>query len=388
MNFELSDEQKMVADAIAAIMARFDDAYWLEKDRVGGFPRDFYDEIVRTGFLGIALPEDLGGAGFGISEAAVMMMTIANSGGGMSAASAIHMNVFSPLVIKVFGTDAQRAEWLPRIIDGRDQVCFGVTEPDAGLNTAKIRTRAVWQGDHWLANGRKVWTSTAQVANKVLLLARTSEPAAGAAATDGLSLFYTDVDRNRIAVSEIEKMGRKAVDSNEFAIDDLPIPPGHLVGEEGKGFRYLLKSLNAERILLAHEAVGIGRNALDRAARYARERVVFDRPIGQNQSIQHPLAKNWVELEAAFLLGQKAAWLYDSGAPCGAESNAAKYFAAEAGYDACLQAVMTHGGMGYAKEFHVERLLREIMITKLAPVSAQMVLCFIAEHVLGMPKSY
>jgi len=387
MNFELTEEQRMVADSIAAIMANFGDDYWLEKDRVGGFPRDFYEEIVRTGFLGIALPEEHGGAGFGIAEAAVMM-TIANTGGGMSAASAIHMNVFSPMVIKEFATDAQRQEWLPRIIDGSDQVCFGVTEPDAGLNTAKIRTRGEWKGDHWLVNGRKVWTSTAQVANKVLLLARTSDVPEGGTPTDGLSLFYTDVDRERIAISEIEKMGRKAIDTNEFAIDDLRVPPGDLVGEEGKGFRYLLKSLNSERILLAHEAVGIGRNALDRAAKYARERVVFDRPIGMNQSIQHPLAKNWVELEAAYLLGQKAAWLYDSGQPCDAEANAAKYFSAEAGYDACLQAVMTHGGMGYAKEFHVERLLREIMITKLAPVSAQMVLCFIAERVLGMPKSY
>jgi acyl-CoA dehydrogenase len=273
---------------------------------------------------------------------------------------------------------------------GQVKTCFGVTEPNTGLNTTKLKTRAVRQGDKYVVHGQKVWISTAQVANKILLLARTTplEDLPPGRSSDGLSLFYTDLDRSKIDVRLIEKMGRKCVDSNELFIDGLEIPVEDRIGEEGKGFKYILHGMNPERILLASEAVGVGRVALNKAAAYAKERVVFDRPIGQNQSIQHPLAKNWVELEAARLLVMKAAWLYDNGRECGAEANACKYFAAEAGFRACEQAILTHGGMGYSKEFHVERYLREIMIPRIAPVSREMILSHIAERVLGLPKSY
>ncbi|MET0544549.1 MAG: acyl-CoA dehydrogenase family protein, partial [Variovorax sp.] len=279
---------------------------------------------------------------------------------------------------------------LPPIAKGQVKACFGVTEPNAGLNTTKLKTRAVRQGDKYVVHGQKVWISTAQVADKILLLARTTpiDDLPPGKTSAGLSLFYTDLDRSRVDVRLIEKMGRKCVDSNELFIDGLEIPVEDRIGEEGKGFKYILHGMNPERVLLAAEAIGVGRIALQKAAAYARERVVFDRPIGQNQAIQHPLAENWVELEAAQLITMKAAWLYDNGKECGAEANAAKYYAAEAGWRACERAILTHGGMGYSKEFHVERYLREIMITRIAPVSREMILSHIAERVLGLPKSY
>jgi len=334
------------------------------------------------------MPEAYGGAALGIAEAALMMQKIAETGGGMAAASAVHINIFGPHPIVVYGTEEQRSAWLPPLIKGEVKCCFGVTEPDAGLDTGNIRTRADKIDSGYLVSGQKIWTSTAQVASKILLLARTSQPSKSGRRTDGLTLFYTDLDRSHIEVREIAKMGRAAVDSNQIFIDGLIVPEAHRIGEEGKGFSYLLDSLNPERILIAAEALGIGKTALRRAVEYAGQRIVFDRPIGQNQSIQHPLAENWVELEAAGLLIAKAAHLYDSGAPAGGMANAAKYFAAEAGFKAATQAVMTLGGMGYAKEYHVERLLRESLIPRLAPVSAQMVLNYIAERVLGLPKSY
>jgi acyl-CoA dehydrogenase len=297
------------------------------------------------------------------------------------------MNIFGLHPVVVFGTDAQKKRWLPPLIAGRDRACFAVTEPNAGLNTLKLETRAVREGDHYVVSGQKVWISTAQVANKMLLLARTT-PLDQAAGSDGLSLFYTDVDRSKIDVREIAKMGRKAVDSNQVFIDGLRIPLADRIGEEGKGFSCILHGLNPERILVGAEAVGLGRAALQRGAAYANEREVFGRPIGQNQAIQHPLARSWMELEAAHLMVHKAAWLYDQGQPCAAEANSAKYLAAEACYRACENAILTHGGMGYAKEYHVERYLREAWIPRLAPVSPQLILCFIAEKVLGLPKSY
>ena len=292
------------------------------------------------------MPRDVGGAGLGIVEAAIMMRTIAASGAGMSGASAIHMNIFGLQPVVVHGTDAQRARWLPPPIAGREKACFGVTEPDAGLNTLKLKTRAVRRGDRYRVDGQKVWTSTAQVADRILLLARTADPEP-AAPTHGLSLFYTRLDRTRIEVREIEKHGRKAVDSNQLFIDGLEIPLEDRIGDEGRGFEYILHGMNPERVLIAAEAVGIGRVALERAARYANERVVFDRPIGRNQGVQHPLAERWTEQQAADLMVMRAAWLYDRGRPCGAEANAAKHLAAEAGYRACETAVLTHGGMGY-----------------------------------------
>jgi acyl-CoA dehydrogenase len=387
MDFAWSAEQEQLRSAIERVCAPFDADYWLRKDREGGFPDDFHRALADAGWLGIAMPAQHGGAGLGISEAALMMHTIAASGAGLSGASAVHMNIFGLHPVVVFGSEAQKRRWLQPLIAGRDRACFAVTEPGSGLNTLKLKTRAQREGDHYRVRGQKVWISSAQVANKVLLLARTTavEDCRG---TEGLSLFYTDLDRRAIEVREIDKMGRKAVDSNQLFIDDLRVPVDDRIGEEGQGFACILHGLNPERILIAAEAVGLGRAALRRGALYAQERIVFDRSIGQNQAIQHPLARSWIELEAAHLMVQKAAWLYDQGQACGAEANAAKYLAAEACYRACENAVLTHGGMGYAKEYHVERYLREAWIPRLAPVSPQLILCFIAEKVLGLPKSY
>lgn len=388
MNFALTDDQSAIQNAVAAAIERFDDEYWTKKDQEGGFPEDFYRAMAEAGWLGIAMPEEYGGAGLGILEAALMMETITASGAGMAGASAIHMNVFGLHPVVVHGTEDQRARWLPPIISGEHKACFGVTEPNTGLNTLKLRTMAVRRGDRYVVHGQKIWISTAQVASKILLLARTTPIEQVSKPTEGLSLFYTDLDRSRISVREIEKLGRKAVDSNELFIDGLEVPVEDLIGEEGKGFSYILDGLNPERVLLAAEATGLGRAALRRAANYSAERIVFDRPIGQNQGIQHPLAERWVELEAAELLYRRAAWLYDQGKACAAEANAAKFFCAEAGFHACETAVLTHGGMGYAKEYHVERYFREAMLPRIAPVSVQLILSYIAERVLGLPKSY
>jgi len=379
MDFGLSQEQAQIREAIAKICARFDDAYWLEKDKAGGFPLELHQALARDGWLGIAMPEQYGGSGLGIAEAAVMMQAIAESGAGFSGASAVHMNIFGLNPVVVFGNQDQQRRMLPPLIAGKERACFAVTEPNTGLNTRSLKTRAVKQGRKYLVSGQKVWISTAQVAEKVLLLARTDS---------GLTLFYTDFDRKHIEVREIEKMGRHAVDSNQVFFDAYPVPEEDRIGEEGKGFEYILHGMNPERILIGAELVGLGRCALKRAAAYAKERVVFDRPIGKNQRIQHPLAANWMALEAANLMVFKAAWLYDAGKPAGAEANAAKYLAGEACFDACQQAVMTHGGFGYAKEYHVERYLRESLVGRIAPVTPQLILCFIAERVLGLPKSY
>ena len=387
MNFAFTPDQLQIQSAIEKLCAPFDADYWLAKDQVGGFPYDFHEALANAGWLGIAMPQEYGGAGLGITEAALMMRTISASGAGLSGASAIHMNIFGLHPVVVFGTHEQKQRWLPPLIAGKDRACFGVTEPNAGLNTLKLSTKAEKQGDHYLVSGQKIWISTAQVANKILLLARTT-PIDQSQGTEGLSLFYTDLDRTCIDVREIDKMGRKCVDSNEVFINNLRIPAHDLIGEEGKGFSYILHGLNPERILIAAEAVGLGKAALARGAQYANERMVFDRPIGQNQGIQHPLAKSWMELEAADLMVFKAASLYDAKLPCAAEANAAKYLAAEACFHACENAILTHGGMGYAKEYHVERYLRESWIPRLAPVSPQLILCFIAEKVLGLPKSY
>ena len=387
MDFSLTSDQEGIRDAIERLCAPFDADYWLRKDREGGFPDDFHHALAAAGWLGIAMPEAHGGAGLGITEAALMMQTISGTGAGLSGASAVHMNIFGLHPVVVFGTEDQKRRWLPPLIAGRDKACFAVTEPNVGLNTLKLKTRAVRDGDHYVVSGQKVWISTAQVASKVLLLARTT-PIEEARGTNGLSLFYTDLDRRRVEVREIEKMGRKPVDSNQVFFDGLRVPAADRIGEEGKGFEYILHGMNPERILIAAEAVGLGRAALKRAATYANERIVFDRPIGQNQAIQHPLAKCWMELEAADLMVFKAASLYDAGKPCGAEANAAKYLAGEACFRGCETAILTHGGMGYAKEYHVERYLREAWIPRLAPVSPQLILCFIAEKVLGLPKSY
>ena len=388
MDFALSPEQKSIKSSIERICDRFGDDYWLNKDREGGFPHELYRALADDGWLGICIPEAYGGSGLGITEAAIMAQAISRSGAGMSGASAVHINIFGLNPVVVFGTEEQKRRMLPPMVQGLEKACFGVTEPDAGLNTTHLKTRARRNGDHYVVDGQKVWISTAQVADRILLLARTTPLEDVKRSTEGLSLFYTRFDRSRIRVSEIEKMGRKAVDSNELFIEGLEIPIEDRIGEEGKGFQYIIEGLNPERILIAAEAVGLGQVALDRATKYAKDRTVFGRPIGQNQGIQHPLAQCWMELEAANLMIQKAAWQYDRGQPCGAEANAAKYLAGEAGFHACETAVMTHGGFGYAREYHVERYLREVLIPRIAPVSPQLVLCFIAERVLGLPKSY
>jgi acyl-CoA dehydrogenase len=388
MDFTESDDHRAIREGVAAVVRGFGDDYWLARDDDGEFPREFHRALADAGWLGITMPPAYGGAGLGVTEAVLMMHEVARHGGAMAAASSVHINLFGPQPIVVFGTPEQKARWLPRLVQGQDQCAFGFTEPDAGLDTTAINTFARKVDGGYLVQGRKVWTSTAQVANKIMLLTRTTRLPDCARRTDGITLFYTDLDRSRIEVRRIDKMGRKAVDSNALFIDDLFIPEADRVGDEGAGFAAVLHSLNPERLLIAAEAVAIGRDALARAVRYARERVVFGRPIGQNQSIQHPLAERWMALEAAWALVLKGAWLYDHGQPCGAEANTAKFLGARAGHDAALQAVLTHGGFGYAKEYHVERLLREVTLTRLAPVTEQLILSFVAEKVLDLPKSY
>ncbi|MBN8925421.1 MAG: acyl-CoA/acyl-ACP dehydrogenase [Rhodospirillales bacterium] len=388
MDFALTPEQAQIREQVARLCTRFDDSYWLEREQTATFPDAFVNAIAEANWLGIAMPEEYGGAGLGITEAAILMQAIAESGAGMSGASAIHINIFGLHPVVVHGTQEQKARMLPPLIAGKDRACFGVTEPNAGLNTTEITTRAEKRGDRYVVHGTKIWTSTAQEANKILLLARTTPLDKVTRKTQGLTLFYTDLDRRNVDIRLIHKMGRHAVDSNMVFFEGLEIPEENRIGQEGEGFRAILHGINPERVLVAAEAVGIGRAALARASRYARERVVFGRPIGQNQGIQHPLARNWAELTAAELLVYKAAWLYDTKQDCGAEANAAKYFAAEAGFRAAEQAVMTHGGMGYAAEYHVERLFREAMLPRIAPVSRELILSFIAERVLEQPKSY
>jgi acyl-CoA dehydrogenase len=381
-------ERVEIRDAVRAICDKFDDAYWAEKDRTHSFPFEFAKAIADGGWLGIAMPTEYGGAGLGLTEASIMMQEVGRSAGAFAACSTVHINIFGLHSIVKHGTDEQKRQWLPSIIDGSSRACFGVTEPDAGLDTSKIKTRAVRQGNKYIVDGQKIWTSTAQQADKIVLLARTTPIEQCAKPIDGLSLFYTDMDRSKVEVREIPKMGRHAVNSNQTFFDGLVVPSEHRIGEEGKGFRYILDSLNPERILNAAEIVGMGRRALERAVKYAGERVVFGRPIGKNQSIQHPLAECWSELYAAELMALHAAQLYDAGKPCGAQANAAKYLAADAGFHACDRAIRTHGGMGYAAEYQVERYFREMVAVQLAPVSREMILCFIAERELGLPKSY
>lgn len=388
MNFKPADDHVSIREAVEAICRDFDEHYWLQKDNNHEFPLDFHKTMAEAGWLGIAMPQEYGGSGQGILEAALLMETVAGSGAGMSGASALHMNIFGLHPVVVFGTDEQKKRWLPPLIYGHEKACFGVTEPNTGLNTLALKTMATRKGDHYVVSGQKVWISTAQVADRILLLARTTPLEHVTSKTQGLSLFYTKLDRSHVDIHEIQKLGRAAVDSNQLFIDELIVPVEDRIGEEGKGFDYLLHGLNPERILVAAEAVGLGRAALRYASRYARERHVFNRPIGMNQAVQHPLAERWIELEAAELMYQKAAWLYDNDQPCAAHANAAKFFAAESGFKACETAVLTHGGMGYAKEYHVERLFREAMLPRIAPISQNMALCFIAEKVLGQAKSY
>lgn len=388
MNFSLTDDQQNIREAVLKHCSQFSDEYWLERDRKGEFAHDFYQSMAEAGWLGIAMPESVGGAGLGIAEAAVMMQAVSESGAGMTGASTIHGPVFSLEPIALFATEEQQQRMIPPVLAGEHKMCFAVTEPNVGLDTTKLKTRAEKVDGGYLVNGDKIWITNAHVADKMLLLARTTPLEECKKKTDGLSLFFTDLDRSKIETRLIPKMGRHAVGSNMLFINDLFIPEEDRIGEEGQGFRMILKGLNPERILLGAEAIGLGRVAINRAAKYAQERVVFDRPIGMNQGIQHPLAKCWAQVEAANLMVMKAATLFDNGKDCGVEANAGKYLAAEAGFEACHTAMLTLGGMGYAQEYHVERYLREVLIPRTAPVSPHMILNYLAEQVLGLPKSY
>lgn len=386
-SWELSETQLDIKTAVEDGMRKFPLDYWRERDSSGMFPHEFFDFAAAQGWLGIAMPAEYGGAGLGISEAVMMMEAIAR-GGALTAASSVHMNVFGTNVVVKHGSDEMKKANLPEIIGGRMKVAFGVSEPDSGLDTRSLRTRAVPRGSDWVINGRKVWISTAQIADKVLLLTRTRDPGPGESKSAGLTLFFTDLDRRHIDVREIEKTGRKAVDSNELFIDDLVVPGRDLVGEEGRGFQMLLDGINPERLLVASEAIGIGRSALQLAVDYAKERRVFGRPIGQNQGVAFPLAESYAKLESAWLTVLRGASIYDRGGNCGAEANIAKLLGGEYGFEAADRAMQTLGGYGYAKEYHVERMWREVKLCRIAPVSPELILCYLAEHKLGLPRSY
>jgi acyl-CoA dehydrogenase len=388
MDFALSEDQQAIREAVAELASRFDDQYWMHKDQAHEFPTDFYDAFAQAGWLGITTPEEYGGSGFGITEASLLLEEVAASGAGMNGASSIHMSIFGMHPVIVHGSDGMKGENLPRIASGDLHVCFGVTEPGAGLDTTRITTFARRDGSGYVVNGAKVWISKAMESEKILLLTRSTRYEDSPRKTDGLTLFFTDLDRDHVTIRPIPKMGRNAVTSNELFIDDLRIPEEHRVGEEGQGFTYLLDGLNPERCLIAAEALGIGRAALRRATRYGNEREVFGRPIGMNQGIQFPLADSLARLDAAELMLRKATWLYDQGLPCGREANTAKYLCADAGFEAADRALQTHGGMGYSEEYHVARYFREARLTRIAPISQEMVLNFLGSHVLGLPRSY
>lgn len=384
----MTEDQLAIREAVSRTCSQFDDEYWSTTDETGKWPEAFTKAMADGGWLGVAMPEAYGGAGLGLTEAAIVMQTVTRSGAGYSGASSIHLNIFGPKPLEKFGTEEQKQENLPKIISGEEKMCFAVTEPNSGLDTSSLETKAERTNTGYTINGRKIWTTGAQRADKILIIARTTPKEKCAKPYLGLSLFYTDLNRNKIEANPIPKMGRKAVECNTLFIDGLEVPKEHLIGEEGAGFKYLLQGLNPERVLFGVESVGLGFAALERASRYANERVVFGRPIGQNQGVAHPLAKCWAELSAAELLAYKAASLFDAGEECGAEANAAKYLGAEAGFRACEAAVLAHGGMGYAKEYQVERYMREAMLARIAPVSREMILNYISERVLGLPKSY
>lgn len=385
---QLSPIQMDIKEAIAQIASKFPDAYWRARDAAKEFPWDFYDAIASAGWLGICIPSAYGGGELGIAEAGVMLEEIAASGAGINGCSALHLTVFGMNPVVKHGSDELKEEFLPRVVSGELHVAFGVTEPDAGTDTSRITSFARREGGSYIVSGRKVWTSKALEAEVVLLLARTTAREHCVRGVDGMTLFLAPLDRNTCTIRPIEKMGRNAVDSNELFIDELIVPVERRIGEEGLGFRYLLDGLNPERILIAFEGVGLGRRAVDAAVAYAKDRVVFDRPIGMNQAIQFPLAEAAIRLDAASLMAHRAAELYDAGLPCGREANAAKFLSADAAFRAADQAVQTLGGYGYAREFNVERYFREARLLRLAPISQEMALSYIGEHCLELPRSF
>src|ERR1700704_590942 len=388
MSFELTEDQELIRKSVAELAGKFDDHYWMTKDQAHEFPQEFYDAIAKGGWLGMTIPEEYGGHGLGITEATLLLEEVARSGGAMNAASAIHLSIFGMQPVVVHGSDELKARTLPPVASGEVHICFGVTEPGAGLDTSRITTFAKRDGDRYVVNGRKVWISKAMESDKILLLTRTQSYDEVSKKTDGMTLFLTDLDRSKVDIRPIKKMGRNAVSSNELFIDNLEIPVEDRIGEQGKGFQYILDGLNPERMLIAAEALGIGRVALEKAVKYGNEREVFGRPIGMNQGIQFPLADSLARLDAAELVLRKATWLYDNGKPCAREANTAKYLCADAAFDAADRALQTHGGMGYSEEYHVGRYFREARMTRIAPISQEMILNYLGEHVLGLPRSY
>ena len=388
MDFETTDEHQLIRDAIGKICADFPDEYWSKCDNGHLFPWDFYNALAEAGWIGIAIPEQYGGSGRGITEASIVLEEVAASGAAMNGASSIHLSIFGMHPVVKYGSEDMKQKYLPRVASGDLHVAFGVTEPDAGTDTTSIKTAARLDGDHYLVKGRKVWTTKALDSERVLLLVRTESKDAVAKRTEGMTLLLAELQRPEVAISPIDKVGRNAVASCEVVYDDLPVHQTDRVGEEGKGFRYLLDGLNAERILVAAEALGIGRAAMRRAVRYAKEREIFGRSIGQNQGVSFPLGEAQMRLDAAELMIRKASWLLDNGEPCGAEANMAKWLAADAAFQAADQAVQTHGGFGYAREFHVERYWREARLMRIAPISQEMILNYVTEHVLELPRSY
>ncbi|WP_265443784.1 acyl-CoA dehydrogenase family protein [Flexivirga meconopsidis] len=387
MDFALTDDQRALQQGARDLARSFPDDYWAERDSNGEFPWDFYRSFADGGWLGIAIPTEYGGGGLGILEASLLLQEVSASGAGMNGCSTMHLTIFGLNTIVKHGSEQLRQEVLPRAADGSLHVCFGVTEPDAGTDTTNISTFAHRTADGYRIRGRKVWITKAGDSQKMVLITRTA-PRDESHRTAGMTLFLVDLDSPQVQLTLIPKMGRNAVASYEVVFDDLEVPESARIGNEGEGFRYLLDGLNPERILLAHEALGLGRAALERATRYAKERVVFGRPIGQNQGVAFPLAEAATRLDAAELMARQAAWRYDQGLPCGREANMAKWLCADAGFTAADQAIQTHGGMGYAREYHVERYFREARILRLAPVSQEMAMNYIAQHVLGLPKSY
>ena len=388
MNFRANDEHQLVRDAVRKVCEGFPDEYWAACDAEHRFPWDFYRALAAAGWIGIAIPQAYGGSGNGITEASIVLEEVAASGAAMNGASAIHLSIFGMHPVVRHGSEAMKAKYLPRVASGDLHVAFGVTEPDAGTDTASIATTARREGDCYIVRGRKVWTTKALDAERVLLLARTTPAAQAPRRTAGMTLLLAELKRPEVKISAIDKVGRNAVASCEVVYDDLPVSVADRIGEEGKGFRYLLDGLNAERILVAAEALGIGRAALRRASNYARERVVFGRPIGMNQGVSFPLGEAQMRLDAAELMVRKASWLIDEGLPCGAEANMAKWLAADAAYQAADQAMQTHGGFGYASEYHVERYWREARLMRIAPISQEMILNYVTEHVLDLPRAY
>ena len=388
MDFALTDEQQLIREAVGKLCADFPDTYWAAKDKAHEFPWDFYDAMAQAGWLGIAIPEAYGGSGRGITEASLVLEEVAASGAAMNGATPLHLSIFGMHPVVKYGSEEMKQAYLPRVARGDLHVAFGVTEPDAGTDTTSITTTARREGDTYLVKGRKVWTTKALQSERVLLLVRTTPKEAVERRTDGLTLLLAELQRDEVSISPIDKVGRNAVATCEVVYDDLPVQVTDRVGDEGKGFRYLLDGLNAERVLIAAEALGIGRVALKRAVDYANERVVFNRPIGKNQGIAFPLAEARMRLDAAELMIRKASWLLDQGLPCGAEANMAKWLAADAGFFAADRAVQTLGGFGYASEYHVERYWREARLMKIAPISQEMIQNYVSEHVLELPRSY